>query len=263
MLRYIVAAIIAGAAFVCGDAAAQRQIEYNPDYLPALPESNIAHFGYDAVIVMADVDQVSLESEAHMPFTLRQHRISIPIGQIVRSVTLHTYGQLFTSVQPGADLAGAPEGTIAVTISDITPGYDYRQPDERRPARANEFIVLSTPSAELTMRITFSNAEGVLYDTWHPPFAQPREGCAPDALCIGTRVLHTRRRGEPQSGFGNSKEIINRALHEVIQHQLLVASCEFDADTRARASGGRITEEQALVCRYPGYELVSSPNDRD
>jgi hypothetical protein len=62
-----------------------------------------------------------------------------------------------------------------------------------------------------------------------------------------------------QSGFGNSKEVINRALHEVIQHALLIASCEFDADTRARARGARLTEDEALICRYPGYELVSRP----
>jgi hypothetical protein len=40
---------------------------------------------------------------------------------------------------------------------------------------------------------------------------------------------------------------------------LLIASCEFDADTRARARGARLTEDEALICRYPGYELVSRP----
>lgn len=262
MLRNVLAAIVVFTASLCGEAAAQRVIAYNQAYLPAIPDSNIAYFDHSAVIVMENAEQVELESEMHMPWTMRQHRIQIPIGDIVRNAALATYDHLFITAIDGVGRASAPEGAVTITISDIDPGYDYRQPDERRPAREGEFLVLSTPSAEMIMRITFSNAEGVLYDTWHPPFAEP-EDCAPGALCVGTRVVRTRRRGPQQTGLGNSKEVINRALHEAVVHQLLIASCEFDADTRARALGERVTEEQVLICRYPGYELVSGPNDND
>lgn len=262
MLRIIIVAAVATAALFCGEAAAQRVIEYNSSYLPPLPESNIAHFDNAAVIVIseADANLVVTRPEAHMPLTLRQHRIEIPIGVIVQSVARETYGELFRGgVSVATDAAGAPEGAIIITIDTIQPGYDYRQPDERRPARPGEFAPPSTPSAEIVVRIVFSDAQGVLYDSHRPPFAEV-EDCQPDNRCAGARIILSRRRGPAQSGFGNSKEVINRALHEAIQHALLIASCEFDADTRARARGTRITEEDALICRYPGYELVSSPS---
>lgn len=262
MFRTIVAAVtFAAFAFVCGEASAQRVIEYNAEYLPPLPETNIAYFDNAAVIVMseADANLVTLEPEAHMRFTLRQHRIQMPIGAIVQNIARETYGELFRGgVSLSSDAASVPEGATIITIDSIRSGYDYRQIDERRPARPGEFAAPSTPSAEIVVRIVFSNADGVLYDSHYPPFAEA-EDCQPDNLCIGTRIILSRRRGPVQSGFGNSKEVINRALHEVIQHALLIASCEFDADTRARARGARLTEDEALICRYPGYELVSRP----
>ena len=262
MFRAIIAATLAAFALFCSEAAAQRVIEYNSAYLPPLPESNIAHFDNAAVIVMseADANLVTLESEAHMPFTIGRYRIQIPIGSIVQNTTLATYGQIFEGgVTTGADLTGAPDGAITVTISRLRVGYDYRQIDERRPANPGEMGPPSTPSAEFAFQVVFSNAEGELYDTMHPPFAQRQEPCRTGDFCIGTRLTTSRQRGVPQSGYGNSKEVINRALHELIQHLLLSAACEFEADMEARERGERIVMEEAEVCRYPGADVPDKP----
>ncbi len=262
MLRTLIAAL-AAFTFVCGEASAQRVIEFNPEYLPPLPESNnIPRFDTAAVIVMseADANLVSLESEAHMPFTIGRYRIQIPIGAIVQNTTLATYRELFEGgATTGADLSGAPEGAISVTISRIRVGYDYRQVDERRPASPGEMGPPSTPSAEFAFQVVFSNAEGELYDTMHPPFTQPEQPCRTGDFCIGMRTSISRQMGRPQSGFGNSKEVINRALHELIQHLLLSAACEFEADMRARERGERIVMEEAEVCRYPGADVPDKP----
>lgn len=262
LCRWIVG-LAAALALLSGEAAAQRIIEYNGDYLPRLPD-NLVRLAGAATIVMseADANLVVVEPEAHMPWTMRQHRIQMPIGAIVRNTAFATYGEVFGGgVSASTDATGLAAGAVAIQISEIAPGYDYRQPDERRPAAPGEFFPPSTPSAELRMRIQFFDADGQeLYDNFHPPFAQPpAEECAQGDLCVGTRITTLRRLGPVQTGMGNSKELINRALHEVTRGYLLRAICEFEADTRARALGARVNETDALLCRYPGYELVSAP----
>jgi hypothetical protein len=259
MFRHFFAALLAAMLFSGGEAAAERIIAHNPDYLLPLPRSHVPHFDNAAIIVMSDADAnlIVTESEAHMPFTLRSLRIQTPIGDIVRNTSLATYSQIFAGGVSFGDATTANDAII-IEISQLDPGYDYRQPEERRPAGPNEFVPPSTPSAELAVRITFSNADGLLYDTFHPPFAEV-QNCPAESTCFGSRISRIRRFAPAQTGFGNSKEVINRALHEATQYLLLVASCEFEADMRARDRGERLTEQAAANCRYPGYQLLDSP----
>lgn len=255
-LASFLAIVIGALASFPSPAAAQRLIAFDESYLPVPPDTRALVDGRAFIALSReDLDSESFGPERHMPFTLSQFRIRAPIGQIVQNTAIRTFGVVFSG-----GVTDTGEG-VRITISEIRFGYDYRQPDERRPATGTEFMAPSTPSAEISMRVTFSAADGeVLYDTFRPPF--PFEVRCPRSLdCSNVpRVLRVTRRAQQQSGMGNSKEAINRALHEAIQTYLLIAACEYAADLEARAEGGRIGAEEADLCRYTarGFELVTA-----
>lgn len=127
-------------------------------------------------------------------------------------------------------------------------------PDERVPGALS-----STPSAQLVMHVVFSDAQGqVLFDNQDPLFAHDAEQCPERSACrlhYGNRIT---KRGGVTSGMGNSKEEINRLLHELVPIYFEIATCQYERDVAARANGGHITLRQADDCGYENlYDAVA------
>jgi hypothetical protein len=230
-------------------ALAQRVIAFNADYIPPMRE-DAPRLGGAAILVMTPETRqlVQTKAEEGLGLTLRQFRIQAPVGEIVHNVALATLQQFFAGVSEAdaSTTASTAANAIQIEIAASYFGFRYRQVSEI--GYSNPVLSTSTPSVDLILDIKFRNAAGdVVYDSAHPPyqFARPcRQGedCAPLP-----RILQVFEIGSPQSGYGDSREVINRALHRAVARYVRISVCEFAAVSQT--PGQNLTTEQVTACR--------------